>query len=157
MSRSVIYARRAAAAVALGVLFMGCQETAREQATARTTESSPSPTATASATRAPVAANTAEVCRQADQLILVGGRKIVTDPATAVPRDLTTDQLRRDLAELADDVRAQARQAVDPQIRALIEETADRIDAGSRAPRPAAWVDSTFTGIPPMLTRDCRA
>ncbi|MCX4387011.1 hypothetical protein OG777_08725 [Micromonospora peucetia] len=66
-------------------------------------------------------------------------------------------QLRRNLAELADDVRAQARRAADPQIRTLIEETADRIDAGSRASRPAAWLDSTFTGLPPTLTRDCRA
>ncbi|WP_433389436.1 hypothetical protein [Micromonospora sp. KLBMP9576] len=162
MSRSVLYARRAAAAVALGVLAVGCQEAAQEQA-ARTAATQPSPAPPANATLAPVAAtaaNTVEVCRQADQVILAAGRKIATHPV-AVPRDRAgdqaADQLRRDLAELADDVRAQARRAADPQIRALIEETADRIAAGSRAPRPAAWVDSTFSTIPPELTRHCRA
>ncbi|MEU4782013.1 hypothetical protein [Micromonospora sp. NPDC023633] len=165
MSRSVVYARRAAATVALGVLAVGCQDTAREEA-ARTGTPPPSPTASASATPSPspvatTAANTAEVCREVDRVILTGSRKIATDSAASVTRDLTgeqvADQLRRNLAELADDVRAQARQAADPEIRALIEETADRIDAGSRASRPAAWMDSTFTGIPPKLTRECRA
>ncbi|MGK5518761.1 hypothetical protein ACSNN9_05330 [Micromonospora sp. URMC 107] len=165
MSRSVVYARRAAATVALGVLAVGCQDTAREEA-ARTGAPPPSPTASASATPSPspvatTAANTAEVCREVDRVILAGSRRIATDSAASVTRDLTgeqvADQLRRNLAELADDVRAQARQAADPEIRALIEETADRIDAGSRASRPAAWMDSTFTGIPPKLTRECRA
>ncbi|MEU4772527.1 hypothetical protein [Micromonospora sp. NPDC023644] len=165
MSRSVVYARRAAATVALGVLAVGCQDTAREEA-ARTGTPPPSPTASASTAPSPspvatTAANTAEVCREVDRVILAGSRRIATDSAASVTRDLTgeqvADQLRRNLAELADDVRAQARQAADPEIRALIEETADRIDAGSRASRPAAWMDSTFTGIPPKLTRECRA
>ncbi|MER7416661.1 hypothetical protein ABT346_07710 [Micromonospora peucetia] len=165
MSRSVVYARRAAAAVALGVLAMGCQETAQEKA-AQTGASAPSPTVPASVTPSPspvatTAANTVEVCREVDQVILAGSRRIATDSAASVTRDLTgeqvADQLRRNLAELADDVRAQARRAADPEIRTLVEETADRIDVGSRASRPAAWMDSTFTGIPPKLTRECRA
>ncbi|MEH1098064.1 hypothetical protein [Micromonospora sp. CPCC 205561] len=165
MSRSVVYARRAAAAVALGVLAMGCQDAARQEATP-TAAAPPGPTAPVSATSSPspvatTAANTAEVCREVDRVILAGSRKIATDSAATVTRDLTgeqvADQLRRNLAGLADDVRAQARRAADPEIRALIEETADRIDAGSRAARPAAWMDSTFTGIPPRLTRECRA
>ncbi|MBQ1072741.1 hypothetical protein KBX06_06105 [Micromonospora sp. C31] len=166
MSRSVVYARRAAATVALGVLAMGCQDTARKEA-ASTGASPPSPTAPASAgyrSPSPVAttaANTAEVCREVDRAIVAGSRRIATDSAASVTRELTgqqvADQLRRNLAELADDVRAQARRAADPQIRALIEETAERIDAGSRASRPAAWMAATFTGIPPKLTRECRA
>ncbi|WP_327030348.1 hypothetical protein OG989_10055 [Micromonospora sp. NBC_01740] len=165
MSRSVVYARRAAATVALGVLAVGCQDTAREE-TARTGAAPPSPTAPASAAPSPspvatTAANTVEVCREVDQLILAGSRRIATDSAASVPRDLTgeqvADQLRRNLAGLADDVRVQARRAADPEIRALIQDTADRIDAGSRASRPAAWMDSTFTAIPPKLTRECRA
>ncbi|MGC4786262.1 hypothetical protein ACLQ22_00230 [Micromonospora sp. DT178] len=165
MSRSVVYARRAAATVALGVLAVGCQDSAREEA-ARTGAAPPSPTASASAAPSPspvatTAANTAEVCREVDRLIVAGSRRIATDSAASVTRDLTgeqvADQLRRNLAELADDVRGQARRAADPDIRALIQETADRIDAGSRAVRPAAWMDSTFTGIPPKLTRECRA
>ncbi|MER7330509.1 MULTISPECIES: hypothetical protein [unclassified Micromonospora] len=166
MSRSVLYARRAAATVALGVLAVGCQDAPREEAGAPTGAPSASPTAPASATVSPspvptTAANTAEVCRQVDRAILAGSRKIATDSAASVRRDLTgeqvADQLRRNLADLADDVRAQARRAADPQIRALIEDTADRIDAGSRASRPAAWMTSTFTGIPAQLTRECRA
>ncbi|RLK23946.1 hypothetical protein DER29_1837 [Micromonospora sp. M71_S20] len=165
MSRSVVYARRAAATVAPGVLAVGCQDSAREEA-ARTGAAPPSPTAPASAAPSPspvatTAANTVEVCREVDQLILAGSRRIATDSAASVTRDLTgeqvADQLRRNLAELADDVRGQARRAADPDIRALIQETADRIDAGSRASRPATWMDSTFTGIPPKLTRECRA
>ncbi|MEV4462702.1 hypothetical protein AB0J51_03670 [Micromonospora echinofusca] len=166
MSRSVVYARRAAATVALAVLAMGCQDSAREDA-ARGGATPPSPTATASAAApspspvATTAANTAEVCREVDRVIVAGSRRIATDSAASVSRDLTgqqvADQLRRNLAELADDVRAQARRAADPQIRALIEDTAERIDAGSRASRPAAWMDATFTGIPPKLTRECRA
>ncbi|MGW4502568.1 hypothetical protein ACWENR_28670 [Micromonospora sp. NPDC004336] len=164
MSRSVVYARRAAAAVALGVLAVGCQDTSPEQADAGAP--APGPTAPASAAPSPspvatTAANTAEVCREVDRVIVAGSRRIATDSAASVDRDLTgeqvADQLRRNLADLADDVRAQARRAADPQIRALIEETADRIDAGSRASRPAAWMNSTFTAIPPRLTRDCRA
>jgi hypothetical protein len=166
MSRSVVYARRAAAAVAFGVLAVGCQDAPREEAGTPTGASSPSPTVPASAVASPspvatTAANTAEVCREVDRVILAGSQKIATDSAASVSRDLTgeqvADQLRRNLAELADDVRAQARRAADPQIRALIDDTADRIDAGSRAARPAAWMSSTFTGIPPRLTRDCRA
>ncbi|MEU7994253.1 hypothetical protein AB0B83_02785 [Micromonospora sp. NPDC049060] len=165
MSRSVVYARRAAATVALGVLAVGCQDTAREE-TARPGAAPPSPTAPASAAPSPspvatTAANTVEVCREVDKLILAGSRRIATDSAASVTRDLTgeqvADQLRRNLAGLADDVRAQARRAADPEIRALIQDTADRIDAGSRASRPAAWMDSTFTAIPPKLTRECRA
>ncbi|MFG3703512.1 hypothetical protein ACGF7U_02070 [Micromonospora sp. NPDC047670] len=166
MSRSVVYARRAAAAVALGVLAMGCQDTPREEAAAPAGASSPSPSAASSAAPSPspvatTAANTAEVCREVDRVIVAGSQKIATDSAASVSRDLTgeqvADQLRRNLAELADDVRAQARRAADPEIRALLEETAGRIDAGSRASRPAAWMSSTFTGIPPLLTRECRA
>ncbi|SCL56651.1 hypothetical protein GA0070606_2644 [Micromonospora citrea] len=166
MSRSVVYARRAAAAVALGVLAMGCQDTSPEEAGATAGTSAPGPTATASAVPSPspvatTAANTAEVCREVDRVIVAGSRRIATDSAASVSWDLTgeqvAEQLRRNLAELADDVRAQARRAADPEIRALIEETADQIDAGSRASRPAAWMNSTFTAIPPRLTRDCRA
>ncbi|MEH0970336.1 hypothetical protein V6U77_04260 [Micromonospora sp. CPCC 205546] len=165
MSRSVVYARRAAATVALGVLAMGCQETAREEA-ARTGASPAGTTAPASPTPSPspvatTAANTAEVCREVDRVIVAGSRRIAADSAASLTRDLTgeqvADQLRRNLAGLADDVRAQARRAADPQIRTLIEQTADRIDAGSRESRPAAWMDATFTGIPPKLTRECRA
>ncbi|MCM0675750.1 hypothetical protein NCC78_13775 [Micromonospora phytophila] len=166
MSRSVIFARRAAATVALAVLAMGCQDAGQDEAAAPAAAPSPSPTAPASPTPSPTplattAANTADVCRQVDQAILAGSRKITTDSAASVTRDLTgeqvADQLRRNLADLADDVRAQARRAEDPQIRALIQQTADRIDAGSRASRPAAWMSSTFTGIPAQLARDCRA
>ncbi|MEU4642047.1 hypothetical protein [Micromonospora sp. NPDC023814] len=166
MSRSVVYARRAAATVALAVLAVGCQDAPREEAGAPTGASSASPTAPASATASPspvatTAANTVDVCRQVDRVILTGSQKIATDSTASVRRDLTgeqvTDQLRRNLADLADDVRAQARRAADPRIRTLIEDTADRIDAGSRASRPAAWMSSTFTGIPAQLTRECHA
>ncbi|MEU6072916.1 hypothetical protein [Micromonospora sp. NPDC047074] len=47
MSRSVVYARRAAAMVALWVLVVGCRDAAREQAAAPAGVTPPSPTAPA--------------------------------------------------------------------------------------------------------------
>ncbi|PWU54797.1 hypothetical protein DLE60_29315, partial [Micromonospora globispora] len=106
------------------------------------------------------AANTAAVCAAVDKLIIAGSREIAADSTEATRRKLTPEQingqLKGNLADLADDVRAQAARAQDPEIKALIADTATRIDAGARSDNPVKWLSSTFVDIPPRLTRECR-
>ncbi|MBM0240055.1 hypothetical protein JNW88_28385 [Micromonospora sp. ATA32] len=159
---------RATALLALAALGTGCQaspdNTAAPAGTpTATTAGSPTGTASPAASAsslAVTAANTAQVCTAVDQVIIAGSRKIAADSAAATKRDLSpeqlNDQLKRNLAGMADDVREQAARAQDPEIRALIVDTANRIDAGTRAGSPATWLGATFTGIPARLTRECR-
>ncbi|WKU03909.1 hypothetical protein [Micromonospora sp. HUAS LYJ1] len=126
-----------------------------------TGEATPDPVTTA-ATATPTAgtaANTAQVCRAVDQLIIDGSRQIAADSVEATREELTPEQLngklKGRLLRLADDVRAQARKARDDRIRKLVEETATKIDAGAAAKSPASWMGTDFVDIPPRLTRDC--
>ncbi|WP_328340570.1 hypothetical protein [Micromonospora sp. NBC_00421] len=126
-----------------------------------TVESTPDTvTATADATpTAGSAANTAQVCRAVDQLIIDGSRQIVADSTEATREELTPEQLngklKGRLSRLADDVRAQSRKAQDARIRKLVDETAAKIDKGAAAKSPATWMGTDFVDIPPRLTRDC--
>ncbi|MFC0507751.1 hypothetical protein [Micromonospora costi] len=168
MSQRMPAARRTAGAAVLSALLAallaGCQAAGDEP---RAPASAGTPTTTAAAPATPTtspsavtAANTVEVCQAVDRLIIEASRKIAADSTAATERELTgeqiTAQLRGTLADLADEVRSQARRAQDREIRKLVSGTADRIDAGARADRPAAWLDDTFTGIPATLMRDCR-
>ncbi|RZU72998.1 hypothetical protein EV384_1389 [Micromonospora kangleipakensis] len=160
---------RTAALVTLTTLAAACQSTGEESAapagaTAPAPSASAVATATPAATAAPspaTAANTAAVCASVDKLIIAGSREIADDSAAASRRELTPEQvnaeLKANLADLADDVRGQAARARDPEIKALITDTADRIDAGARSAAPAKWLTSTFVGIPRRLTEECRA
>ncbi|MEV6706088.1 hypothetical protein [Micromonospora wenchangensis] len=167
--------RRSATALTLAllaVLATGCSD----GGTGTGTDAAPGPSATAgtgeptpqaAATTAPesaapttgTAANTAQVCRAVDQLIIDGSRQITADSADATREELTPEQLngklKGRLSRLADDVRAQARKARDDRIRKLVEETATKIDAGAAAKSPASWMGTDFVDIPPRLTRDC--
>ncbi|WP_319460532.1 hypothetical protein [Micromonospora sp. RTP1Z1] len=159
---------RTATLVTLTALAAGCQSTGEESAApAGTTAAAPSASAPAAgtpATAAPspvTAANTATVCAGVDKLIIASSRKIADDSAAATRRELTPEQvnaqLKGNLTDLADDVRGQATRAQDPEIKALIAATADRIDAGARSATPVKWLTSTFVGIPRHLTDECHA
>ena len=154
---------RAAALVTLTALGAGCQATGEESAApAGTTAAAPSTSAEAGPTASPspvTAANTAAVCAAVDKLIISGSREIAADSTEATRRKLTPEQLngqlKGNLAGLADDVRAEAARAQDPEIKALISDTAASIDAGARSDNPVKWLSSTFVDIPPRLTREC--
>ncbi|MFI9643256.1 hypothetical protein ACIG87_24930 [Micromonospora sp. NPDC051925] len=155
----------------LTVLAAGCSDGGND------TEAAPSPPAsvtgapaeeptpdavTTTATATPTAgsaANTAQVCRAVDQLIIDGSRQIVADSTDATRQELTpeqlNDKLKGRLNRLADDVREQARRARDARIKKLVNETAARIEDGAAAKSPASWMGSDFVDIPPRLTRDC--
>ncbi|TDC28898.1 hypothetical protein E1211_27015 [Micromonospora sp. 15K316] len=164
MSHPTSTGLRVAGATLLAALLAGCQApgTSSDGPTSNGARPSPpSAAATPTASPSPVtAANTAQVCQAVDGLIITASRRIVADSRAATERESTAEQLnarlRRTLADLADQVRDQARRAQDHEIRTLITSTADRIDAGARAGRPAAWLDDTFTEIPTALMRDCR-
>ncbi|MEU7982582.1 hypothetical protein AB0B63_29125 [Micromonospora sp. NPDC049081] len=116
-------------------------------------------TPTAGTPTAGTAANTAQVCRAVDQLIIDGSRQITADSAAATREELTPEQLngklKGRLSGLADDLRAQARKARDARIRKLVDETARKIEAGAAAKSPASWMGTDFVEIPARLTRDC--
>ncbi|MFE9692610.1 hypothetical protein [Micromonospora sp. NPDC005806] len=157
---------RAATLVTMTALAAACQPSGEDSAAPAGNWSAP-PTASSagrdpSVTASPLtAANTAAVCAAVDKLIVAKSRKIATDSAAATRRDLTPEQVNEQvkghLADLADDVRGQAARAEDPEIKALITDTARRIDAGAKSATPVKWLSSTFVAIPPRLTRDCRA
>ncbi|WP_431925707.1 hypothetical protein [Micromonospora wenchangensis] len=165
--------RRSATALTLAVLAAlatGCSdgETGTDAAPGPSaTASTGTPTPEAAASTVPestapttgTAANTAQVCRAVDQLIIDGSRQITADSADATRKELTPEQLngklKGRLSRLADDVRAQARKARDDRIRKLVEETATKIDAGAATKSPASWMGTDFVDIPPRLTRDC--
>ncbi|SCL18073.1 hypothetical protein GA0070624_1443 [Micromonospora rhizosphaerae] len=156
---------RVAALGALTLLGAGCQPTDEENSSPAGTFAAPSASAeavpTPSASPSPVtAANTAAVCAAVDKLIIAGSQEIVQDSAAATRRQLTPEQvnaqLKGNLADLADEVRGQAARAQDPQIKALIGETADRIDTGAESSSPVKWLNSTFVGIPQRLAKECR-
>lgn len=158
---------RAAALVTMTALAAACQST--EEPTAEPTAAPgatavPSATAPAAATAAPspvTAANTAAVCAAVDKLIIAKSKEIAADSAAATRRQLTpeqiNDQVKADLADLADDVRGQAARAEDPEIKALVGDAARRIEAGANSSTPVKWLGSTFVEIPQQLTRECRA
>ncbi|MGW1056915.1 hypothetical protein [Micromonospora rubida] len=161
-------ALRATALLTLAALAAGCQsaEDGTEPAAAPATSASTAPTGTAAPTpsespSAVTAANTDEVCRAVDKLILTGSKKIVADSADATRDEATNEELdarlKRTLAGLADDVREQASRAEDPQIEALITSTAKQLDTGARSASPVKWMSATFVNIPPKLARECRA
>ncbi|SCG44945.1 hypothetical protein [Micromonospora inositola] len=160
---------RTAALVTLTALAGGCSSSGEETAAPGGT-TAPAPSASAPATGTPAAtaapspvttANTAAVCASLDKLIIAGSRKIADDSAAATRRELTPEQvnaqLKGNLTDLADDVRGQAAGARDPEIKALITDTADWIDAGARSATPVKWLSSTFVGIPRRLTDECHA
>ncbi|MGY0006773.1 hypothetical protein [Micromonospora sp. I033] len=158
---------RAAALVTVTALAAACQSTgeqgaapAGEPTAAPTVTAAPAPAATA--TPSPVtAANTAAVCAAVDKLIIDKSKEIAADSAAATRRQLTpeqiNDQVKVDLADLADDVRRQATRAEDPEIKALVTDAARRIEAGAKSSTPVKWLGSTFVEIPQRLTRECRA
>ncbi|NES26446.1 hypothetical protein GCE86_28505 [Micromonospora terminaliae] len=160
---------RAAALVAMTALAAACQPTVEDRAapagepTAATTPSvtaAATPSATASPSRV-TAANTAAVCAEVDKLIIAKSQEIAADSAAATRRQLTPEQIneqvKTDLADLADGVRGQAARAEDPEIKALVADAAQRIDAGARSSTPVKWLGSTFVEIPQRLTRECHA
>ncbi|MFC3504003.1 hypothetical protein ACFOOK_23950 [Micromonospora krabiensis] len=163
----IVTGRRAVGAVVLTALLAGCQspgaDTGTPDATATATAPATVPPAPSPSSASPspfTAANTVAVCQAVDRLIIATSKEIAADSAKATERELTAEQiaeeLRADLAELADQVRAEAGRAEDPRIEALVADTADRIDAGSRAKRPTTWMADTYTRIPTTLMRDCR-
>ncbi|GGR64879.1 hypothetical protein GCM10010169_05000 [Micromonospora fulviviridis] len=158
---------RAAALVTMTALAAACQSTGEESAApagaptaAPSVTAAPAPSATASPSRV-TAANTAAVCAAVDKLIIDKSREIAADSAAATRRQLTpeqiNDQVKVDLADLADDVRGQAARAEDPEIKALVGDAAERIDAGAKSSTPVRWLGSSFVEIPKRLTRECRA
>lgn len=156
---------RAAALVTLTALGAGCQTTDEHAAApSGTTTAGPGASAeavpTASASPSPLtAANTATVCAAVDKLIIAGSQEIAADSAAATRQKLTPEQLnaqlKENLGDLADDVRGQAARAKDPEIKALIADTAKRIDGGADSSDPVKWLSSTFVDIPKRLTREC--
>ncbi|MBY8871709.1 hypothetical protein K7640_07630 [Micromonospora sp. PLK6-60] len=160
----------ALALAAVAALTAGCQGTADTPASAPTGATASAAEATGTPTVAPspsasprpvTAVNTAEVCRKVDQLIIEGSRRIAADSAAATKNELTPEQveaqLKENLAGLADDVRGQAGKARNPEIRALLTDTAKRIDAGAQSTDPVKWMSATFVAIPPRLMKECRA
>lgn len=155
----------------LAVLVTGCSDdgsdtdaapgTPTSAAGAPTGEATPDPVTSTAATTptAGTAANTAQVCRAVDQLIIDGSRQITADSADATREELTPEQLngklKGRLSRLADDVREQARKAKEARIKKLVNETATKIEAGAAAKSPASWMGTDFVDIPPRLTRDC--
>lgn len=120
----------ALALVACAALVAGCQQAGNDAADPQDAPAAASATATASAAATPSpsasptgpsAANTAAVCRRADELIIEASRRIADDSAAATRRELTPEQLngqlKGTLAGLADDLRKQAGNAEDPRIR----------------------------------------
>ncbi|MET8906538.1 hypothetical protein [Micromonospora sp. NPDC004551] len=166
---SATAAIRAAALVTMTALAAACQPAAEDRPVpAGESTAAPAPYATAasapSATASPsrvTAANTAAVCAAVDKLIIAKSREIAADSAAATRRQLTPEQInaqvKADLADLADGVRGQAARAEDPEIRALVGDAAERIDAGARSSTPVRWLGSTFVEIPQRLARECRA
>lgn len=157
---------RAAALVTIPALAGACQSAEKDTAAPAGNWTAP-PTAAAepapsAASPSPVtAANTAAVCAEVDKLIIAKSRKIAADSAAATRKQLTPEQInaqvKTDLADLADGVRGQAAKAENPAIKALVSETANRIDAGAKSATPVKWLSSTFVAIPQRLTRECRA
>ncbi|WP_405114157.1 hypothetical protein OG559_08780 [Micromonospora sp. NBC_01405] len=162
-------ALRAAALVTLAIFAAGCQsggDAAEEPAAAPPTSAPAAPPTSAAALpsespTAVTAANTDEVCRAVDKLIVAGSKRIAADSATATRDEETNDELnarlKRTLAGLADDVRKQAARAEDREIEALISDTAKQLDGGARSATPVKWLSTTFVDIPPKLARGCRA
>ncbi|MFI6331826.1 hypothetical protein ACIBBG_26390 [Micromonospora chersina] len=158
---------RAAAIVTMTALAAACQSTeepAAEPTAAPSATAVPSATAPPAATATPspvTAANTVAVCAAVDKLIIAKSKEIAADSAAATRRQLTpeqiNDQVKADLADLADDVRGQAARAEDPEIKALVGDAARRIEAGANSSTPVKWLGSTFVEIPQRLTRECRA
>ncbi|MGW5667594.1 hypothetical protein [Micromonospora sp. NPDC003776] len=159
-------ALRTAALVTLTALAGACQQPTEEDRAAPAGSPTTAPTTSAEAapaTAAPspqTAANTAEVCAAVDRLIITKSREIADDSAAATRKQLTpeqiNDQVKADLADLADDVRGQAAKAADPEIKALVTEAAQKIDSGARSATPVKWLSSTFVQIPQRLARECR-
>jgi hypothetical protein len=157
---------RAAALVTVTALAGACQSTGEDTAdpagnwTAPPTVSAAEPAPNTSPSRV-TAANTAAVCAQVDKLIIAKSREIAADSAAATRKQLTPEQINAQvkdhLADLADDVRGQAAKAENPEIKALVSETAKRIDAGAKSATPVKWLSSTFVAIPQRLTQECRA
>ncbi|MBO4160032.1 hypothetical protein [Micromonospora antibiotica] len=157
----------------LAVLASGCSDSGddTDAAPATPTSAADAPTGqatpdtvttttpTAGTPTAGTAANTAQVCRAVDQLIIDGSRQITADSAAATREELTPEQLngklKGRLSGLADDLRAQARKARDARIKKLVDETATKIEAGAAAKSPAGWMGTDFVEIPARLTRDC--
>ncbi|MFI7604959.1 hypothetical protein ACIBTV_07530 [Micromonospora sp. NPDC049366] len=167
MFQPTVTGRRAVGVVVLAALLAGCQSPGAgagapddPATTTAPAGAAPTPSPTSASPSPFTAANTVAVCQAVDRLIIATSKEIAADSAKATERELTSEQiaeeLRADLAELADQVRAQAGRAEDPGIEALVAETADRIDAGSRAKRPSSWLADTYTQIPTTLMRDCR-
>ncbi|MFG2053854.1 hypothetical protein ACGFI9_07450 [Micromonospora sp. NPDC048930] len=162
---SATTAIRAAALVTMTALAGACQP-AGEDTAAPGAWQSPVPTVSAEPAPSTVAAspvtaaNTAAVCAAVDKLIIAKSKEIAADSAAATTRQLTPEQLnaqvKADLADLADDVRGQAAKAEDPEIKALVTETAQKIDSGAKSASPVKWLSSTFVTIPQRLTRECR-
>ena len=156
----------------LAVLATGCSDdgsdtdaapgTPTSAAGAPTGEATPDPVTSTGPPTTPTAgtaANTAQVCRAVDQLIIDGSRQITVDSADATREELTPEQLngklKGRLSRLADDVREQARKAKEARIKKLVNETATKIEAGAAAKSPASWMGTDFVEIPSRLTRDC--
>ncbi|MFE9652648.1 hypothetical protein [Micromonospora sp. NPDC006431] len=160
---------RAAALVTMTALATACQPSPEEDTGASTgnwagppTASATAPAPTATASPSPVtAANTAAVCAEVDKLIIAKSKEIAADSAAATRRDLTpeqiNDQVKANLADLADDVRRQATRAQDPEIKALVTDAARRIDVGAKSSAPVTWLSASFVEIPQRLARECRA
>jgi hypothetical protein len=158
---------RAAALVTVTALAAACQP-AEEESAAPTRSPSTAPSVSAAAEVAPTtatpspptAANTATVCAAVDKLIIDKSKEIAADSAAATRNQLTPEQInaevKGDLADLADDVRAQAGKATDPEIKALVRDAAQKIDAGARSSTPVKWLSSSFVQIPQRLSRECR-
>ncbi|MFR9775870.1 hypothetical protein ACL02O_07385 [Micromonospora sp. MS34] len=159
----VATAIRAAALVTMTALAGACQSPGEDAAapTAAPSVSAAEPAPTTVAPSPPTAANTAAVCAAVDKLIIAKSKEIAADSAAATRKQLTPEQInaevRTDLADLADDVRGQAAKAEDPEIKTLVTETAQKIDAGAKSASPVKWLSSTFVQIPQRLARECRA
>ncbi|MFC8615450.1 hypothetical protein ACFT9M_03370 [Micromonospora purpureochromogenes] len=158
----------ALALVACAALAAGCQQAGDDAADPQDAPATASATAAASVASTPSpsasptgpsAANTAAVCRRADELIIEASRRIADDSAAATRRELTPEQLngqlKGTLAGLADDLREQAGNAENPRIRDLVTDAAKQIDTGAAAASPATWMATGFVRIPERLTRDC--
>ncbi|WP_320068110.1 hypothetical protein [Micromonospora sp. RTGN7] len=159
---------RVTALVTLAAFAAGCQSAedgAGEPAAAPpTTASAEQPTGAApepsGSSGGVTAANTDQVCRAVDKLLLAGSKEIAAESAAATRAEETSEQLnarlKATLDDLADDVREQASRAEDREIEALLTDTAKQLDAGARSTSPVKWLGSTYVDIPPKLTRECR-
>jgi len=148
---SVATARTALVLLAAAVLATGCgtEESDAEGAA----KPPPSPAVNA-------AANTKQVCAAVTQAIIDGSKKITEDSTKAIEGKMTeaerNKQLQASFASMAAKIREQAPKTVDPTIKSLVEQTANELDAGAKAPDATKFTSEQFVNIATRIDEKCK-